>query len=109
MTREEILALNENELDIAVAVEIFGHKRDRYRYGWVELGNLSTYPKRYSRDISAAYEVEEKIKELGLQVKYTQALKLLIIGEGEYAGMFDFIHATPEQRCKAALIAVLEG
>lgn len=61
----------------------------------------------YSTEISAAWEVEERIKELRLHTNYVAALKWVLINTGEYVGMFDYIHANAEQRCKAALLAVL--
>jgi len=70
-------------------------------------------------DISAAYQMEERIKELGLHRKYIHYLTKILHG---YEGMsetivrlgrgidteilFDMVHATPEDRCLAALAAV---
>lgn len=65
----------------------------------------------YSTDIAAAWEVEEKIKELGLQRKYAEALGIVIAESGHkglYVEPFELIHATPEQRCLAALKAIGE-
>lgn len=98
MKREEILALSGMELNKAVAVNIFGYRPDEYRDGWVR--------KRYSEDMSAAWEVEEAFKDdMSKQGRYVSSLKDVL---GENSLMFDFIHATPAQRCKAALLAVLE-
>lgn len=47
------------------------------------------------------------IKELRVHTRYVACLKQVLVGTGEYVGMFDYIHATAEQRCKAALLAVL--
>lgn len=63
----------------------------------------------YSSNISDVWQVEEQIKKVSLTVEYTGALKQVVLSSGEYVGMFDFIHATPEQRCKAALLAVIGG
>ncbi|MEK3947290.1 hypothetical protein MHB46_02210 [Paenibacillus sp. FSL H7-0703] len=64
--------------------------------------------KDFSTDISLAWEVEEKIKKMRLHVEYCQALKQVVVSTGEYVGLFDYIHATPEQRCKSALLAVMD-
>ncbi|WP_339194319.1 hypothetical protein MKY95_21160 [Paenibacillus sp. FSL P4-0176] len=63
---------------------------------------------KYSEDMFDAWAVEERIVELRLQAKYCESLKRVVVGTGEYVGMFDYIHATPAQRCKAALLAVLD-
>lgn len=62
--------------------------------------------KRYSTDMAAAIEVEDRIAELGLQDEYAARLR-------DQVGTFDFprdiwaiARATPEQRCRAALAAV---
>lgn len=63
----------------------------------------------WSKDISAAwFYVEGKIRELGLQTRYYQKIKEVVGRTGELVYPFDYIHATPEQRCKAALLAVLD-
>lgn len=109
LTREEIMAMKPgNELDIEIAVTVMGRERDKFRSGWIRIGDLSTYPKPYSKDISAAWEVEDQIKELRVHTGYVSCLKQVLASTGEYVGMFDYIHATAEQRCKAALLAVLK-
>ncbi len=55
----------------------------------------------YSTDIAAAYQMEERIKELGLESEYSEAL-LDLTDASEH---FELIHATPEDRCRAALAA----
>ena len=55
-----------------------------------------------SDDIAAAWLVEERIKELGLEPEYSEAL-LNITDASEH---FEMIHASPEDRCRAALMAV---
>ncbi|SPY16130.1 Uncharacterised protein [Paenibacillus polymyxa] len=83
------------------------------RYSVIQFEDLDTMKhavygdKDFSTDISLAWEVEEKIKKMGLHVEYCRALKQVVVNTGEYVGLFDYIHATPEQRCKAALLAVL--
>lgn len=116
MTREEILDMSADQLAEAVAVHVMG-------WEWCEptrIGNAVSSGYWWSlsleepvfdwnpgEDISAAWEVEETFKsDTGKQAAYVKCLKDVL---GDNAYMFDFIHATPEQRCKAALLAVLEG
>ncbi|AGN33775.1 hypothetical protein PANG_00056 [Paenibacillus phage PG1] len=122
MKQDEILALEPGiELDKIVAVQVMGweirqedlpdHQSYReYYYRNGEKYENVDYPDHWqpSKYIDAAWEVEEQIKTLGLCVEYCQALKQVVVSTGEYVGLFDYIHATPEQRCKAALLAVLE-
>ena len=62
-------------------------------------------------DSNAAFEMESRIKEIGLASLYTAILGELIDaqpggddGEGEFAR----VHAHPKLRCRAALIAALD-
>ncbi|WP_339304256.1 hypothetical protein NST33_17695 [Paenibacillus sp. FSL L8-0435] len=123
LTREQILAMEPVEIDRYIHSNLFdGEDLTEFKYKHVTytIPNRRVFVKEtdsstvwreclaYSLEISSAWEVEEKIKELRLQAKYCIALKQVVIGTGEYVGMFDYIHATPEQRCKAALLAVQE-
>lgn len=95
MTREEILAMKPGRvLDMRVAQFVIGGS-------WID-----DVPD-FSTRLSAAWEVEEQIHKKRLNVEYCSALKQVVAAKGEYVGLFDYIHATPEQRCKAALLAVL--
>ena len=80
---------------------------------------ISTW--RPSTDISAAYTMEERIKELGLEHQYVIEMVMIVggykhisdvvirIGRGLSANeLFAVIHATPEDRCRAALKAIAE-
>ncbi len=91
------------ELDRAIEAEVFGYPQ----------GVLSPQPQPYSTDISAAWQVVEKIhKELfycrqsflrWLKVQTTQE----IVGTGEIVSIAwpdVFFHITPERICKAALL-----
>jgi hypothetical protein len=98
ITREEILSQPVGQvLNIWVAVGVMG------------LDPLTFNPREWnpSMEMSAAWEVEERIKELRLHTGYVSCLKQVLVRTGEYVGMFDYIHATAEQRCKAALLSVL--
>ncbi|KGE20609.1 BC1872 family protein [Paenibacillus wynnii] len=98
LTREEILNQPAGQiLNQWVAVNIMCFDPGVVQYGdWCP-----------SEDISAAWEVEEKIKEMAkdepLHIGYYMTELILIVGSNG----FNMIHATPEQRCKAALLAVL--
>ncbi|MFD1136757.1 BC1872 family protein [Paenibacillus urinalis] len=110
ITNAEILAEPPGrELDAYIAIKVMGFKEITIVGSHYFTDPIDTQVKPYSTDISAAWEVEEQIKELGLTVEYTGSLKQVVLGTGEYVGMFDFIHATAEQRCKAALLAVIGG
>ncbi|WP_340398012.1 hypothetical protein NST50_14045 [Paenibacillus sp. FSL E2-0202] len=110
LTREEILAMEiGNELDIEIAVTVMGRERDKFRSGWIRLGDLSTYPKQYSKDISAAWDVLQKHKTH--QVTYSETgfshseLKYrVIVGKNQNVAYAD---TAPEAICKASLLAVL--
>lgn len=102
MTREEILAMEPGRgLDALVA------KYVRFPRHTHPIEEIKEWCSKYSTDISAAWEVEEQIHKKRLNVEYCSALKQVVAAKGEYVGLFDYIHATPEQRCKAALLAVL--
>lgn len=66
----------------------------------------------YSTDIAQAFKVEDTIAELGLKHTYCQALAVIVADavteRGRVVDHFDFIHASPEQRCRAALECVKE-
>lgn len=70
-----------------------------------------------SLDMAAAMEVESKIADLGLQDEYGDGLvrqmssdlrQKFDMGRGAFYGheVFELAHATPEQRCRAALAAI---
>lgn len=99
------------EMDCIIAEKIFGWEdaswdreahchtghpnKEHYRYEQVP---------EYSTDIAAAWEVEEEIKNKGIRMQADYITELtLTVGPGK----FEMVHATPEQRCKAALKAVL--
>jgi len=68
----------------------------------------------YSSDPVAVFEMEEKIKELGLMREYGLALARELglfdderdMGDLEGRNLFALAHASPEDRCVAALEAV---
>lgn len=61
----------------------------------------------YSSSIEAAMQVEDQVAEMGLQSAYYRAL-LDIVAKSVTNRLFhhfDLIHASAEQRCRAALAA----
>ncbi|MBP1309029.1 hypothetical protein JOD82_002049 [Paenibacillus sp. 1182] len=68
--------------------------------------------RNYSGSMSAAWEVEENLllKHPGVQTRYLWRLRLVtgwVDKQPAFREDFKLIHATPEERCKAALLAVL--
>ncbi len=63
----------------------------------------------YSRDIAAAWLVEERIEELGLVEKYCNHLASIVWSYQAHPAPLPLkwysIHASPEDRCRAALMA----
>jgi hypothetical protein len=63
----------------------------------------------YSTDLSAAHQMEERIKELGLAEKYARALALQVgrpPSNPTYVELFDIIHASAGERCRAARMVI---
>ena len=75
---------------------------------WVdEEQNISHPCFRPSTSISAAWLVEERIAELGLIDEYCwEIIKLASTKKGDPPQQWNLIHATPEDRCRAALKAM---
>ena len=88
------------EMDMCVMVAVFGRKRRDFGY----------YRNKYSESIADAYQMEERIAELGLIDDYIIILcasvydKYLIESIHDKSGLWHLTHATPEERCKAALM-----
>jgi len=129
LTREQILSMPASKahepsvLDQLVAIHVMGWEvrkyyvnDDSYHEHYVVDGKKYenvNYPDEWqpSRYIDKAYEVEAQIDKMGSSKRedYVSALKsiLLLFSTREYVEKFDYIHATPEHRCKAALLAVM--
>ena len=76
--------------------------------GEIQRGRIWETP-RYSTDIAAAWEMEEEIKRRGLYAEYGGAMSVLLDSPFVTASYYDFLHASPELRCRAALAAVREA
>ncbi len=122
-TREQILAMDAEQLAEATAIHVMGWRKEKpsnypYDYGghWLDSNGDWQYDCDNSHDeiwnpaedIAAAWEMEECIKQKYYVGLYGRKLKYVLLSTGDYIGMFDYIHATAEQRCKAALLAVLD-
>ncbi|CAH1054085.1 BC1872 family protein [Paenibacillus pseudetheri] len=115
LTREEILAMEiGNELDIEVAVTVMGRERDKFRSGWIRLGDLSTYPKQYSKDISAAWEVvthlmndHKDVLVQGVSFEKNRLFDCAIYEHEDELAVTSMQSSAPEAICKCALLAVL--
>ena len=119
-------------MDVAIAVEIFGYyvvkvEENRCSELWVELEHSdgrerNTYPSSWRRkgplaffsyDISSVYAMESCIPE-NKRMQYGKELVKIIIEEIESPNVNDPIdylvaHASPEQRCEAALRVMTNG
>ncbi len=68
-------------------------------------------PLAYSRDIAAAMLVEDRIEELGLIEEYCKQLNKIANDTWDWRDgikdslVWQLIHASPEDRCRAALLA----
>lgn len=108
LTREQILGMDEQQLAEATAVHVMGwHQNGFY---WTREKGIVMLTEMWdpAKDMATAWDVEEKIEELCKTTdhliiqRYMAELWLVVGSEG-----FKMVHATPEQRCKAALLAVL--
>lgn len=121
MTKEEILAMEAGqELDKLIAENIFSFEvailgefqgKPIYHYlADIAYGEVWDHLPKYSTDRLAAQQMEDKVIGLGLQGIYGKNLILLTDDQGD-ANMkaFALAHASSEIRCKAALLAKLEG
>jgi hypothetical protein len=112
VTREEILAMDPgHELDELIAIHVMGYEKSRMQDGWVRIGALATYPKRYSTDISAAWEVVEKFDEITIRRYETignESRFVCRIQVNHHTQVTNCAKTAPEAICKAALLAVME-
>lgn len=113
MTAAEIEQMKSgSQLDTIVAVHIFGYKEDKHRGGWVQLGNLSTYPKRFSTKIEEAWAIVEELRGSHLYVDIRTCSDFYEVWVTKYAT--GTVTATvvnpnlPEAICKAALLSVIK-
>ena len=92
---EEKLRIEElRTIDEKVSAEVMG-----LRLAWYAV-------RFYSIDIAAAWDMEEEIQRRGLYAEYGEAMSVLLDSPFVTASYYDFLHASPELRCRAALAAV---
>ncbi len=115
---DKLAALTDRELDTLIAEKVMEWQRqDGYNYwmtfpagGTFELhGLIATWSP--STNISDAMEVEDRIAELGLGNEYIGALRDVTGADAmSFTWQQDWLiaHATPRQRCEAALAAIKE-
>jgi len=129
MTKQEILNLEGRELDAAVAEHVMGWTRERTEKNnwyepesrlWKPVDSTTNLP-RYSSNIVAAWEVVERLHELGYnlaiycQRKGAQDEGVEVhVGKGDYNDnvVWPPVHhanTAPKAMCYAALLAVMEG
>jgi hypothetical protein len=75
--------------------------------GWDTPTHKTAVPCR-SSDIAAAFEMEAEIERRELAREYSDELQVLIENQTGRCRRFDYCHASPLDRCKAALL-VLAG
>ncbi|MMZ47208.1 hypothetical protein D1872_88440 [compost metagenome] len=125
MTRDEVIAkwnsMGSRGRNVWIAVEVMGKKESIINYGWISSEGFDHYPKDYSTDMSAAWEVIQKMKGKGFSFTIGEASEKsgsVILNEanlGDQMCNFHivtkniFIHVfretMPEAICLAALIA----
>lgn len=100
--------LSGRALDAQVAERVLGHEvvwRNEVPWKATREGRWasSTILPFYSGSLDDAHQVEERIAELGLCSEYGRAVASQFPSG---ASSFDLLHASPLQRCRAALAAV---
>ncbi|KQY83756.1 hypothetical protein ASD24_29555 [Paenibacillus sp. Root52] len=61
----------------------------------------------FSTNIAATWQVEERFHEPRLRARYTNQLKKIMLSSKGECDTYDMIHASPADRCKAAIMTVL--
>ena len=116
MTTEEILALKAGrELNIRVAEAVMGRRYTQDEtLGEMEIDSEGVYSslQPYSEDISAAWQVIEKMKGYNPRIAFdTHSQKweaTFNVGEADFTCPVVLATTAPEAICKAALLALLE-
>jgi hypothetical protein len=112
ITREQILGMSAGrELDGLVAVIVMGVEEVTIVGKHYFIDPLDKILPSYSTDLAAAYKAEEQmlqLPEISLPERYIDHLRWLVKKQRGYSTAFWLVHATPEQRCKAALLSLLK-
>ena len=115
MTEKEKKEAELQALDDEVATEVLGLRLTQW--GPMKFTPASLFMpamsartcRSYSTDIAAAWDMEEEIQRRGLYAEYGEAMSILLDSPFVTASYYDFLHASPELRCRAALLAVREA
>lgn len=114
LTREEILAMEPGRrLDSEIGMRIMGFKEITIVGDYYFTDPIDTQLKRYSTDISAAWEVFESFNDMRIQRYETMGgtfkygCRIDYIVEKEFQSAITNADTAPEAICKAALLAVL--
>ncbi|HXU39677.1 MAG TPA: hypothetical protein VN937_25210 [Blastocatellia bacterium] len=107
------------DLDALVAARVFGVKYELIQSDYCvedpEDSIAYLVCPEYSTNIAAAFQVEERIEEMGLSERYAYALVETVIPNSAFGfvnrgaydkDIFSMVHASPAHRCIAALIAL---
>jgi hypothetical protein len=116
VTKEEILAMRAGkDLNITVAEKVMGNKfAQDETFGDMEVseGMVYGYLQPYSEDITAAWQVMEKMKGYNPRVEFdTHSQKweaTFSVREADFTCPVVLAGTAPEAICKAALLALLE-
>lgn len=108
LTREQVLKATGTVLDVMVAVHIFKEPVAPLYLPMILRDKRYCFIPDYSTDISDAWEVGEWFAETGIRGRYAKRLKEVILADKGECSTFDMVHASPADRCKAALLAVLD-
>jgi len=108
MTSEEILDLEQEDLNYAVAIEIFEYQPDMDRPGRFLRGNTSFCPRDYSKDIHAAFDIVKAMRKRGwLFTLSNEGVQWGATFYREETNSIRVVKATAESAiCKAALLVV---
>jgi hypothetical protein len=110
----------DEELNERIAREVFGWRTRPHKYSSLDPGSIewfdptvfdydqsfrATRLPEFSTDISEAWMVEEELFRRDLHRQYVAALSEVVDAwsHGDNIGLWREIHATPRQRCLAAL------
>jgi len=106
LTREDIMLMSEDEINLHIARDIM-KENIRKVNGKYFVSILRAYYEieEYTKDLNLCYQVEVKIKEIGMQWRYIS--QLINVMKDNYNDNFDLIHASPIDRMRAALLCLI--
>ncbi|OMF47738.1 hypothetical protein [Paenibacillus amylolyticus] len=106
LTRKQVLKATGTVLDAMIAVHIFKEPVAPLYLPMIMRDKRYYFIPEYSTDISATYMIGDQFNELDdSQLKHRFMRELIDL---DRSGGFGRVHASPSDRCKAALLAVLD-